>query len=91
MPGTVVKVTVEAGQEVGAGQTVLVLEAMKMQHTVSAPHAGVVTEIDVTAGSQVAAGEVLAVVSTGSTTEKDRSTTEDHRSTTENENNEEQA
>jgi propionyl-CoA carboxylase alpha chain len=62
MPGTVVKVTVEAGQEVGAGQTVLVLEAMKMQHTVTAPHAGTVVEIDVRPGAQVAAGEVLAVV-----------------------------
>ena len=39
-----------------AGQPVLVLEAMKMQHTVSAPHAGVVTEIAVTPGAQVAAG-----------------------------------
>ena len=48
--------------EVAAGQTVLVLEAMKMQHTVTAPHAGTVTEIDVTPGAQVAAGEVLAVV-----------------------------
>jgi pyruvate/2-oxoglutarate dehydrogenase complex dihydrolipoamide acyltransferase (E2) component len=35
---------------------------MKMQHTVSAPHAGVVAEIDVTAGTQVASGSVLAVV-----------------------------
>jgi propionyl-CoA carboxylase alpha chain len=40
----------------------LVLEAMKMQHTVTAPTAGVVTEIDVEAGAQVAAGAVLAVV-----------------------------
>ncbi len=47
---------------VEAGETVLVLEAMKMQHTVTAPHAGVVTEIDVRPGAQVAAGEVLAVV-----------------------------
>jgi propionyl-CoA carboxylase alpha chain len=62
MPGTVVSVAVEAGQQVSAGQTVLVLEAMKMQHTVSAPVAGVVTEIDVKPGAQVAAGEVLAVV-----------------------------
>ena len=62
MPGTVVSVTVEVGAEVAAGQPVLVLEAMKMQHTVSAPHAGVVTEIDVAPGAQVAAGEVLAVV-----------------------------
>ncbi|GAB3243417.1 acetyl/propionyl/methylcrotonyl-CoA carboxylase subunit alpha [Nocardioides dilutus] len=62
MPGTVVSVDVEAGHQVEAGQTVLVLEAMKMQHRVSAPHAGTVTEIDVKPGQQVAAGEVLAVV-----------------------------
>jgi len=71
MPGTVVSVSVEAGAEVEAGATVLVLEAMKMQHTVSAPHAGTVTEIPVAAGQQVAAGDVLAVVSTGSTSEAD--------------------
>ena len=51
-----------AGPEVEAGQPVLVLEAMKMQHTVRAPGAGTVTEIDVKPGAQVAAGEVLAVV-----------------------------
>jgi propionyl-CoA carboxylase alpha chain len=62
MPGTVVSVAVEAGQHVEAGETVLVLEAMKMQHTVTAPQTGVVTEIDVRPGVQVAAGEVLAVV-----------------------------
>ena len=62
MPGTVVSVTVEAGQQVTAGQPVLVLEAMKMQHTVKAPTDGIVTQIDVKAGAQVAAGEVLAVV-----------------------------
>ncbi|WP_243060575.1 biotin carboxylase N-terminal domain-containing protein [Nocardioides sp. SR21] len=62
MPGTVVSVAVEAGQAVTAGQPVVVLEAMKMQHTVKAPTDGVVTQIDVKAGAQVAAGEVLAVV-----------------------------
>ncbi len=62
MPGTVVSVAVEVGAQVAAGQTVLVLEAMKMQHTVSAPYAGVVSQIDVTPGAQVASGEVLAVV-----------------------------
>jgi len=62
MPGTVISVAVEQGESVGAGQTVLVLEAMKMQHTVTAPQAGVITEIDVRPGAQVAAGEVLAVV-----------------------------
>jgi len=61
---------VEKGQQVEAGHPVLVLEAMKMQHTVTAPHAGTVTQLDVRPGSQVAAGEVLAVVSTGSTDEE---------------------
>jgi propionyl-CoA carboxylase alpha chain len=62
MPGTVLRVEVEQGDRVGAGDPVMVLEAMKMQHTISAPYAGVVTEIDVTPGAQVAAGDVLAVV-----------------------------
>jgi propionyl-CoA carboxylase alpha chain len=62
MPGSVVGVAVTPGAEVGAGQPVLVLEAMKMQHTVTAPHAGVVSEINVTVGDQVAGGDVLAVV-----------------------------
>ena len=62
MPGTVVSVAVEKGAEVTAGQPVLVLEAMKMQHTVAAPHDGVVTQVDVQPGQQVAAGDVLAVV-----------------------------
>jgi propionyl-CoA carboxylase alpha chain len=62
MPGTVVSVAVQQGQPVEAGQPVLVLEAMKMQHTVRAPGPGTVTEIEVKPGAQVAAGEVLAVV-----------------------------
>jgi propionyl-CoA carboxylase alpha chain len=63
MPGTVVRIAVAEGDAVEAGQTVLVLEAMKMQHTVTAPHAGAVTRLSVRPGAQVAAGEVLAVVS----------------------------
>jgi propionyl-CoA carboxylase alpha chain len=62
MPGTVIAVPLEAGAQVSAGQTVLVLEAMKMQHTISAPTDGVLTEVAVSVGTQVAAGEVLAVV-----------------------------
>ncbi|WP_340539017.1 acetyl/propionyl/methylcrotonyl-CoA carboxylase subunit alpha [Nocardioides sp. GXZ039] len=62
MPGTVVRVAVDRGAHVAAGDPVLVLEAMKMQHTVAAPVAGTVTEINVQPGAQVAAGEVLAVV-----------------------------
>jgi propionyl-CoA carboxylase alpha chain len=62
MPGTVVRLAVTEGDGVEAGQSVLVLEAMKMQHTVAAPHAGTVTRISVQPGAQVAANEVLAVV-----------------------------
>jgi len=62
MPGTVSAVRVEKGDVVAAGQPVLVLEAMKMQHTIAAPHDGTVTEMSVQPGDQVAAGEVLAVV-----------------------------
>jgi propionyl-CoA carboxylase alpha chain len=62
LPGTVVSVAVSTGDRVEADAPVLVLEAMKMRHTVSAPHPGTVSEIDVRPGAQVAAGEVLAVV-----------------------------
>ncbi|MCW2847305.1 MAG: accA [Marmoricola sp.] len=62
MPGTVVAVHLESGDDVSTGQAVLVLEAMKMQHTISAPTDGVLTELAVAVGSQVASGEVLAVV-----------------------------
>ncbi len=61
MPGTVIAVPRETGTEVTAGQTVLVLEAMKMQHTITAPSDGLL-ELAVSVGSQVAAGDVLAVV-----------------------------
>jgi len=69
MPGSVVSLAVTAGERVGAGQPVLVLEAMKMQHTVHAPHDGVITELPVSVGEQVAAGAVLAVVLEQETTE----------------------
>ncbi len=62
MPGTVVAVHASAGDQVSAGQPVLVLEAMKMQHTISAPHDGIVEERPVEVGDQVTAGAVLAVV-----------------------------
>ena len=45
MPGTVIAVRVEAGATVTAGQPVLVMEAMKMQHTITAPTDGVVTDL----------------------------------------------
>lgn len=62
MPGTVTVVKAAAGDQVSAGQTLLVVEAMKMEHLITAPHAGTVTALDVTAGSTVAMDQVLAVV-----------------------------
>jgi propionyl-CoA carboxylase alpha chain len=62
MPASVVKVGVEAGQDVAKGDVVVVLEAMKMQHTIAAPTDGVVTELAVAAGQQVESGAVLAVI-----------------------------
>ncbi|WP_404795581.1 acetyl/propionyl/methylcrotonyl-CoA carboxylase subunit alpha [Streptomyces tendae] len=62
MPGTVTVVKVAVGDEVSAGQSLLVVEAMKMEHVVSAPHAGTVAELDVAPGTTVAMDQVLAVV-----------------------------
>jgi propionyl-CoA carboxylase alpha chain len=62
MPGTVVRVSVEQGQRVGAGAELLVLEAMKMEHRVLASTAGTVAELRVTRGQQVDSGDVLVVV-----------------------------
>ncbi|WP_333773825.1 acetyl/propionyl/methylcrotonyl-CoA carboxylase subunit alpha [Streptomyces sp. IBSBF 3136] len=62
MPGTVTVVKVAVGDEVAAGQSLLVVEAMKMEHVISAPHAGTVAELDVTPGSTVAMDQVLAVI-----------------------------
>ncbi|ALL76678.1 acetyl-CoA carboxylase subunit alpha [Pseudonocardia sp. EC080610-09] len=62
MPGTVVRVAAEAGQEVGAGAVIVVFEAMKMEHSVRAPLAGVVAEVAVEVGQTVDTGAVLAVI-----------------------------
>ena len=69
MPGTVTVVKVAVGDEVTAGQSLLVVEAMKMEHVVSAPHAGTVAELDVTPGSTVAMDQVLAVIAPKEETE----------------------
>ncbi|MFD5387907.1 acetyl/propionyl/methylcrotonyl-CoA carboxylase subunit alpha [Streptomyces sp. NPDC127074] len=62
MPGTVTVVKAAVGDEVTAGQGLLVVEAMKMEHLIAAPHNGTVTELDVTPGSTVAMDQLLAVV-----------------------------
>ncbi|RAY11171.1 acetyl/propionyl-CoA carboxylase subunit alpha [Actinomadura craniellae] len=65
MPGTVVRVETRPGAAVTAGQTLVVLEAMKMEHRVTAPAAGMVAGVGVHVGQQVEAGAVLAVISEG--------------------------
>jgi acetyl/propionyl-CoA carboxylase alpha subunit len=62
MPGTVVRVGATVGATVSAGQPLVWLEAMKMEHTVAAPTGGVLTELNVEAGQQVDVGAVLARV-----------------------------
>ena len=65
MPGLVLRVLAEVGAVVTAGQPLLVLEAMKMEQTVSAPAHGVVAELRAKAGEQVSTGQVLAVLEAG--------------------------
>ena len=62
MPGTVTVVKAAVGDRVTAGQTLLVVEAMKMEHVIAAPHQGTLTELDVTPGTTVAMDQVLAVI-----------------------------
>jgi propionyl-CoA carboxylase alpha chain len=62
MPGTVLRIAATVGQHVAAGEPLLWLEAMKMQHAITAPAAGQVSELPVTVGQQVDQGAVLAVI-----------------------------
>ncbi|MFE9192234.1 biotin carboxylase N-terminal domain-containing protein [Micromonospora sp. NPDC007208] len=62
LPGAVTRVHVQVGQRVAAGDPLLTLEAMKLEHPVLAPIDGVVAELPVPAGGQVQTGAVLAVI-----------------------------
>jgi acetyl-CoA/propionyl-CoA carboxylase, biotin carboxylase, biotin carboxyl carrier protein len=62
MQGTIVKVLVSEGDEVEAGQTVCVLEAMKMENNIAADKSGTVKEVKVTAGQSVGSGDVVIVI-----------------------------
>ncbi|MGC7327231.1 biotin/lipoyl-containing protein, partial [Mycobacteroides abscessus subsp. abscessus] len=62
MPGSVIRLPVAEGETVSAGQTLVVLEAMKMEHTVASPIDGVLSALPVQVGHQVSSGDVLAVV-----------------------------
>ena len=62
MQGTIVKVLVAVGDAVEAGQTICVLEAMKMENAINAETAGTVKEIKVAAGDSVGGGDVVAII-----------------------------
>jgi biotin carboxyl carrier protein len=62
MPGKIVRVLLDEGDEVAAGQGVVVVEAMKMQNEVRSPKAGRIVSIGARVGAAVAAGDPLAVV-----------------------------
>ena len=62
MPGTILKVNVQNGQAVKAGQVLVVLEAMKMENDITAPKDGTVTQVVVAKGASVATGDALIVI-----------------------------
>lgn len=59
MPGTIVKVEVQAGDSVKAGQSLVVLEAMKMENEIKAPEDGIVASVNVSKGASVNTGDLL--------------------------------
>jgi acetyl/propionyl-CoA carboxylase alpha subunit len=62
MPGTAIRVSAEVGAVVASGDPLVVLEAMKMEHTITAPGPAVVTAVHISAGDQVDTGQVLVVL-----------------------------
>jgi biotin carboxyl carrier protein len=62
MPGSVLDVRVGVGDHVVRGATLVILEAMKMEHQITAPTDGIVTDVLVTAGQQVTTGAELLVL-----------------------------
>ena len=62
MPGNILKVNVQNGQAVKAGEVLVVLEAMKMENEIMAPKAGTVTQVLVSKGSTVDTGAPLVVI-----------------------------
>ena len=63
MPGKVLEVFVNEGDEVTEGQTLMILEAMKMEHKIVANHDGIVTALNFSAGDQVEQGNELLEIS----------------------------
>lgn len=63
MPGNILKINVTVGQKVNEGETLLVLEAMKMENEIAAPKAGTVAQIIISKGAVVETGAPLVVIS----------------------------
>ena len=62
LPGKILRVQVSSGDSVTEGQTLLLMEALKMEIEVAAPCAGVVSEVAISDGQQVAAGDLLLAI-----------------------------
>lgn len=62
MPGTILRVAVATGDRVKQGDTLLILEAMKMENEILAPHDGTIAQINVAQGASVNAGDPLVVL-----------------------------
>ena len=70
MPGRIIAVEVAAGDRVTKGQKLLTLEAMKMEHTLTAPFDGVVAELNAVPGAQVQVEALLARIEAGDQAER---------------------
>ena len=62
MPGTILDVKVTAGQAVKSGDVLMILEAMKMENEIMAPHDGTITSVATTKGSSVESGTLLCTI-----------------------------
>lgn len=62
MPGSILSINVEVGAQVNAGDTLLILEAMKMENEIAAPESGTVKSINVNVGSSVNTGDLMLVI-----------------------------
>lgn len=78
IPGSVIQIFVNAGQEVHAGDKLMIYEAMKMKNVVNAPYDGKIKEINVTVGEHLPKGAVLMTYEKPHTTKTAESTKEHH-------------
>jgi len=62
MPGSILEIIVEVGAQVNAGDTLLILEAMKMENEITAPESGTVKSINIAVGSSVNTGDLMLVI-----------------------------